>query len=164
MALVESALTYGRTVSIGVLRRECRLRRGRDAGPGWNAGRPLEYRRHRSGCGRRRLELGRLRRGSGGRGRGLWCSRGRPRILRRQAMRDELVIAGRTGSWRRVGRQTAGPMRPVVGDVAWKLAARPERRSKSEQEQYRDEPSYSHVHRPDRHLYRDALNISADRP
>jgi hypothetical protein len=91
----------------------------------------------RYGCWRRRDLLA----GS------LSCCRVRCRLLFgvwssvRLAMRDELCIAWSARPWRRVGRQPAGPMRPMVGD---KAAATREIERESDQSCRSNEPLGGH--------------------
>ena len=98
-------------------RRHCR-RRGR-----WRNGGLL--RAALNGCCRRRRRL-----------RGV-----RLRLRHRLAVSDEFCIAWGARPWRCVGRQPAGPMRPMIGD---KTAAAREIKPKSEQSCCSNEPLGGH--------------------
>jgi hypothetical protein len=122
----------------------------------------------RSAC---RLD-GRLRRRGGGlledRAR---TSRGRRRcVLAGLPVGNEFVVARSARPRRNVIRHAAGPMRPMVGNIAGKLsaaAARPETRAETEHDRRRDASLDDHSCRravePARKLPRAALIIRFDR-
>jgi hypothetical protein len=122
----------------------------------------------RRGRGRYLLKLyrhaaGRRRVGRSGRPRGDGISR----VLHSLAVRDEFIIAGSAGPRRNVRRHAAGPTRPIIGDIPGESAARPEHRTESEQDCYRDVPLDDHLSRwiveSAASLRRAALTIVFDR-
>jgi len=61
-------------------------------------------------------------------------------VLACRLMSNELVIAGSARSRWRVGGQTAGPMRPMVGDETGTRGARPETEAETKHHRRRKEP------------------------
>ena len=97
--------------------------------------------------------------------RGLGCRRGR--ILRGLTMRNEFIIAGRSRPRWRVGRQSTGPMRPAIGNIAGKRTTGAERCAKPQHNACGNEPFDNHDGRrvvgPARRVYRAPLTILSDR-
>ena len=89
--------------------------------------------------------------GDGGWGDGYWAARGLRHavwrrglllgVWRRLTVSDEFCIAGGAGPRRRIGRYSAGPMRPMIGD---KAAAARKTKSNSEQSYRCNEPLGGH--------------------
>jgi hypothetical protein len=95
-------------------------------------------------------------------------ARGRRRTrLRRLAVSNELVIAGRARPWRRIRWQAASPMWHMISHIAGKWGAGAERHGKAKQSACGAEPFYSHtdrrVSRPARQRHRARLTILSDR-
>jgi hypothetical protein len=115
-------------------RRDLRLRGGRD-GRGWRD----RCCRRGSCCWRSGRFLSACLNRSGGR---LLCGRRTCRILRALAVRNEFRVARSAGTRRDVVGQSAGPMRPMICDIA---AAACETQSKAEQGRRREEPPVDHI-------------------
>jgi hypothetical protein len=64
------------------------------------------------------------------------------RVLVRLAVGDEFRIAWRAGARRGISWQSAGPMRPMIGEIA---AAVCQTQSKTEHDRRREEPLVDHV-------------------
>lgn len=85
------------------------------------------------------------------------------RIWRSFAVGDELIITRSAGTRRGIGRQTAGPMRPMVGHVAGKRTARAQHGGQAKQCANGAEPSGDHsrcrIAAPARRMHRARLII-----
>jgi hypothetical protein len=86
---------------------------------------------------------------------------------RRFTVRDELVITWSAGPRWRIGRQTAGPVRHAIGDIAGKRTARGKRRAEPQQHARGNEPFDNHIGRrvvgPAGRMYRAPLTILSNR-